>query len=124
MLADALGRPLRFKLAPGQQHDLVQAPAMIEGFKADALLADTAYDSRAFREAVTAIGAEPVIPSNPTRKHPFGYDKSKYKLRNRIERCFNKLKHFRRVATRFDKLARNFLVKRRPGFRSLLDARL
>lgn len=108
MLADALGRPLRFRLAPGQQHDLVQAPAMIEGFQAEALLADTAYDSRAFREAVQAIGAEPVIPSNPTRKHPFGHDRTKYKLRNRIERCFNKLKHFRRFATRYCKTFQTF----------------
>lgn len=70
MLADALGRPLRFRLAPGQQHDLVQAPAMIEGFRAKAFLADTAYDSRAFRDNVRAIGAEPVIPSNPTASIP------------------------------------------------------
>ena len=110
MLVDMLGRPLRFRLAPGQQHDLVQAPAMIEGFTAEALLADTAYDSRAFREAVQAIGAEPVIPSNPTRKHPFGYDRELYRLRNRIERCFNKLKHFRRFATRYDRRDTNFLA--------------
>jgi transposase len=64
MLADALGRPLRFRLAPGQQHDLIQAPAMIEGFRAKAVIADTAYDSRAFREDIDAISAEPVIPSN------------------------------------------------------------
>ena len=55
MLADALGRPLRFRLAPGQQHDLIQAPAMIEGFKAKAVIADTAYDSRAFREVLASL---------------------------------------------------------------------
>ena len=109
MLVDALGRPLRFKLAPGQEHDLVQAPAMIEGFKAKAVLADTAYDSRAFRDAVQAIGATPVIPSNPTRKHPFPHNRRRYRLRNRIERCFNKLKHFRRIATRYDRRAIYFL---------------
>src|ERR1700690_3692188 len=65
MLVDTLGRPLRFKLAPGQEGDVVQAPAMIEGFKARAVLADTAYDSRAFREAIETSGAKPVIPSNP-----------------------------------------------------------
>lgn len=110
MLVDTLGRPLRFRLAPGQQHDLIQAPAMIECFKAKAVIADTAYDSRSFREDIEAIGAVPVIPSNPTRKHPFGYDKRKYKLRNRIERCFNKLKHFRRFATRYDRRDTNFLA--------------
>jgi len=110
MLADTLGRPLRFRLAPGQEHDIVQAPAMIEGFKAKAVLADTAYDSRAFREAIRAIGATPVIPSNPTRKHPFRYNRRHYKLRNRIERCFNKLKHFRRLATRYDRRALHFMA--------------
>jgi transposase len=97
-------------LTPGQEHDIVQAPAMIEGFKAKAVLADTAYDSRAFRDAIDAIGAKPVIPSNPTRKHPFRYDRRQYRLRNRIERCFNKLKHFRRLATRYDRRAVYFLA--------------
>jgi transposase len=110
MLADTLGRPLRFRLAPGLEHDIVQAPAMIEGFKAKAVLADTAYDSRAFREAIQKIGAKPAIPSNPTRKHPFRHDRRQYKLRNRIERCFNKLKHFRRLATRYDRRAMYFLA--------------
>ena len=53
---------MRFKLAPGQEGDVVQAPAMIEGFKARAVLADTAYDSRAFREAIEATGAKPDRP--------------------------------------------------------------
>jgi transposase len=105
-----LGRPLRFRLAPGQEHDIVQAPAMIEGFEAKTVLADTAYDSRAFRDAIQAIGAEPVIPSNPTRKHPFQHDRGRYRLRNRIERCFNRLKHFRRIATRYDRRAAHFLA--------------
>jgi len=110
MLVDTLGRPLRFKLAPGQEHDLIQAPAMIKGFKARAVLADTAYDSRAFRENIETSGATPVIPSNPTRKHPFRLDRRRYKARNRIERCFNKLKHFRRIATRYDRRAIHFLA--------------
>lgn len=110
MLADTLGRPLRFKLAPGQEGDVVQAPAMIEGFKASAVLADTAYDSRAFREAIETTGAKPAIPSNPTRKHPFRLDRRRYKARNRIERCFNKVKHFRCIATRYDRRAIHFLA--------------
>jgi transposase len=80
------------------------------GFKAKALLADTAYDSRAFRGNVQNIGAEPVIHANPTRKHPFRHSRRKYKLRNRIERCFNKLKHFRRFATRYDRRDIHFLA--------------
>jgi transposase len=110
MLADTLGRPLHFKLAPGQEGDVVQAPAMIEGFKARAVLADAAYDSKAFRDAIKTSGATPVIPSNPTRKRPFRLDRRRYKARNRIERCFNKLKHFRRIATRYDRRAIYFLA--------------
>jgi transposase len=109
MLADGLGRPLRFILTPGQAGDVTQAPALVEGLRADHVLADTAYDSRAFRDAVAAIGATAVIPSNPTRKTPFPHDRRVYRLRNRIERCFNKLKHFRRFATRYDRRAIHFL---------------
>jgi transposase len=110
MLADALGRPLRFILTPGQTGDVTQAAALLDGQAAEHVIADTAYDSRALRDVIKAMGAEAVIPSNPTRKHPVPHDRTKYKLRNRIERCFNKLKHFRRFATRFDRLAVHFLA--------------
>jgi transposase len=110
MLADALGRPLRFILTPGQTGDITQAPALLQGQTADHVIADTAYDSHALRAIINSMGAAAVIPSNPTRKHPFPLDKTKYRLRNRIERCFNKLKHFRRFATRFDRRAAHFLA--------------
>jgi len=109
MLADGLGRPLRFILTPGQTGDVTQAPALLQGCRADYVIADTAYDSRALREVIAGLGAKPVIPTNPTRKHPFAHDPAIYKLRNRIERCFNKLKHFRRFATRYDRRAVHFL---------------
>ncbi len=109
MLADGLGRPLRFILTPGQAGDVTHAPALLDGYRADHVLADTAYDSRALRGVIAAIGAKAVIPSNPTRKHPFAHDPAIYRLRNRIERCFNKLKHFRRLATRYDRRAVYFL---------------
>ena len=108
MLADALGRPLRFIVTPGQVGDVTQAAALLDGQAAEHVIADTAYDSRALREVIQAIGAEAVIPANPTRKHPVPHDRTKYKLRNRIERCFNKLKHFRRFATRYDRRASHF----------------
>ncbi len=110
MLADALGRPLRFILTPGQVGDVTQAAALLEGQTAGHVIADTAYDSRALRETIEAIGAKAVIPSNPTRKHPFSHDRKIYRLRNRIERCFNKMKHFRRFATRYDRRAVHFLA--------------
>jgi len=110
MLADAIGRPLRFILTPGQAGDITQAPALLEGQAAGYVIADTAYDSRALRDLITGLGAQPVIPTNPTRKHPFAHDPTIYKLRNRIERCFNRLKHFRRFATRYDRRATHFLA--------------
>jgi transposase len=109
MLADALGRPLRIILTPGQAGDVTQAAALLEGQKAGHVIADTAYDSGALRETIATLGATAVVPSNPTRKHPFTHDPAIYRLRNRIERCFNKLKHFRRFATRCDRKALHFL---------------
>lgn len=110
MLADSLGRPLRFILTAGQVGDITAAPELLEGFCAEAVLADKAYDSNAFREIVARSGAEAVIPSNRTRKIIIPHDQAIYRQRNRIERCFNKLKHFRRFATRYDRRALHFLA--------------
>jgi transposase len=109
MAADGRGRPLKLILTPGQRGDVTQAQALVEGLTARRVLADTAYDSNAFREVVAGIGAEAVIPCNPTRKTLIPYDFQAYKARNLIERCFNKLKHFRRIATRYDRRALYFL---------------
>ena len=109
MVADTLGRPLRFILTAGQSGDILAAPALIQGFGAQAVLADKAYDSNALRAIIADAGAEAVIPSNRTRKILIPHDQAIYKLRNRIERCFNKLKHFRRFATRYDRRALHFL---------------
>ena len=109
MASDALGRPLRFILTPGQRGDITQAPALLDGLSASHVLADKAYDSNALRQIIRDMGAEAVIPSNRTRKIEIPYDKTIYKARNAIERAFNKLKHFRRFATRYDRKACNFL---------------
>ena len=109
MLADSLGRPLRFILTPGQAGEVLSAPALLDGFRAKAVLADKVYDSNAFRQIVAATGAEAVIPSNRTRKLLIPHDPIIYRMRNRIEQCFNKLKHFRRFAIRYDRKAINFL---------------
>ena len=69
---------------------------------------DTAYDSDRLRLFLNGRGTRPVIPNNPTRKHLYPFDLQAYKLRNLIERMFCRLKDFRRVATRYDKLAINF----------------
>lgn len=80
----------------------MQAPALLEGQTGDAVLADKAYDSNALRAIIARIGAETVIPSNRTHKITIPHDAAAYKHRNRMERCFNRLKHFRCFATRYE----------------------
>ena len=82
----------------------------MQGFRAKHVLADAAYDSNHIRACIADIGASAVIPCNSTRRRPIPHDKDIYKARNRIERCFNKLKHFRRIATRYDRRASYFLA--------------
>jgi putative transposase len=72
------------------------------------LLADTAFDSDGFRAFLSDRGTQPVIPPNPTRKNVPSFDPRLYKARNVIERAFCRMKDWRRIATRYDKLARNF----------------
>jgi transposase len=110
MVADGQGRPLRFILTEGQRGDILMAPALLDGFEAKAVLADKAYDSNALRQLIADGGAQAVIPSNRSRKVLIPHDQAAYKDRNRIERCFNKLKHCRRFATRYDRRAIYFLA--------------
>jgi transposase len=110
-LTDGHGKPLAFQLTPGNAHDLEGARALLAVVPCPSrLIADRAYDARSLRHWLAERGAEAVIPPNPTRKHPSAYDASAYKSRNSIERMFCRLKDFRRIATRYDKLARNFLA--------------
>jgi len=74
------------------------------------MLGDTAYDGDELREELDEHGTKSVIPNRPNRKQPFSFNKRLYKLRWRIESAFNRLKDFRRIATRYDKLARNYLA--------------
>jgi transposase len=97
-------------LTGGQVHESRTAEAMLDGVEGDAVIADKAYDSNAIRHAVKAAGMKVVIPSNQSRKKRIRHDKVLYRERNRIERCFNKLKHFRRLATRYDRRAHHFLA--------------
>jgi transposase len=110
MACDTLGRPVRFLLAPGNSHDILAVPTLLEGYRPQAVLADRAYDANSLRQHLDQIGAEAVIPSTRSRRAPIPHDAIIYKLRNRIERCFNKLKHFRRFATRYDRLAAHYLA--------------
>ena len=94
---------------PGQENDIQRAEALIEGLHPEHVLADKAYDADRLHHAILEAGAEVVIPPKRNRRVQHGYDRVIYKERNRIERFFNKLKHFRRVATRYDKLLANFM---------------
>jgi transposase len=109
MAADALGRPLKLILTPGQRGDAPLAPDLLKGLSPCRVRADKAYDSNALPSLIASMDAEAVIPCNPTRKTLIPYDSEAYKQRNTIERCFNKLKHFRRIATRSDPRAIHFL---------------
>jgi len=97
-------------LTGGEASDYTQALALLEGLKASALLADKGYDADYVVDAAQAMGAEVVMPPKFNRKNPRGLDKELYKERNLIERMFNKMKHFRRVATRYDKTAAAYLA--------------
>jgi len=110
MICDTLGRPLRFILTAGQRHDCLSAKALLDGFQAKAVLADKAYDNNDLRQTIAEMNAQAVIPSTRSRKVPIPHDEVAYKDRNRIERCFNKLKHFRRFATRYDRRTVHFLA--------------
>lgn len=105
---DALGNPVRLLLTPGQASEYGQAQALIEGFIPEAVLADKGYDSDAFIDAIQRKGAEAVIPSRKNRLKPRQLDRHLYKARNLVERFFQKLKQFRRIATRYERLARNY----------------
>lgn len=107
--ADALGNPTRFVLTGGEQSDYKQAVNLLEGQEADFVLADKGYDAGYIIEKVMAQGGEAVIPPRSFRKTHRQYDVDLYKERNQIERMYGKLKHFRRVATRYDKLALSYL---------------
>jgi len=107
---DEHGRPRRLIIRPGHRGDAPVAPDLIDALAPRLCLADGAYDSDAFRRLLLDRGTTPVIPNNPTRKRQHPFDRQAYRLRNVIERTFGRLKDWRRIATRYDKLARNFLA--------------
>ena len=106
---DGLGKPVKIILTPRQDHDVTQGPALIAGSDAEKIIADKGYDSDAFIADIEARNAEPVIPPRSNRVTERSYDHEEYKKRNVVERFINVIKQCRRVATRYEKTARNFL---------------
>ena len=110
-LTDEKGRPRVLLLSPGNTHDVVMAPALVEAAgPCLRLIADKAYDTNSFRNLLAEKGIEAVIPSIRRRNPLIPHDVLAYRDRNLIERMYARLKDFRRIATRYDKLARNFLA--------------
>ena len=110
-LVDAMGLPIALKLTAGQAHDGRSAEDMFETMRpGNILLADRAYDSDALREWLVERGAWGNIRAMPNRLEPPAFSHWLYKQRNAVERFFNKLKHFRAVATRYDKRDDNYLA--------------
>jgi transposase len=109
-LTDVLGRPFALLLTPGNVSDITVADDLIKravGLRY--LIADKGYDADALRKSLRKAGTVPVIPGRANRKRKVRYDKARYMQRHLIENAFCRLKDFRRIATRYDKLSRNFL---------------
>ena len=106
-LADAF--PIRFIVTPGQVHDMRAAPDLLDGVACGALIGDKGYDADALIERLRQAGVDVVIPPKDNRAVKRACDYVLYKERNLIERLFQKMKQFRAIATRYDKLATNFL---------------
>ena len=109
MVTDAQGQPVRFALTGGQEADAPQAIPLLTGIETEGIIADKGYESNGILAFIQGQGAEAVIPPKSNRKDPWEYDRQLYRTRNLIERAFNKLKQWRRLATRYDRKSLYFL---------------
>ena len=110
MIVDALGNPLALSLTGGQVHDITQAEALVAQVETKAILADKGYDADHFVESLRLRAIKAVIPPKSNRKVKRECDFALYRERNLVERFFNGIKHFRAIATRYEKTSRNFLA--------------
>ena len=110
-LVDQKGRPLRLLITPGQAHDAQGAAVLLSHLKRKSVvIADKGYDADWIRAHIRAQGAFPNIPNKANRTRRYRWQKQLYRQRNVIERFFNKLKQYRRIATRYDKLGAAFFA--------------
>ena len=110
MSVDALGDPLQFILAGGQEHDITQAHDLTAGYESEHVIADKGYDSQPFRQSILERGMTPVIPPRSNRKEPHEYDAHLHRERHLVECFINKMKQFRRIFSRFEKLGGRYLA--------------
>jgi transposase len=108
-IVNPLGHPVKLKLTGANAADSPHLPELIAGIETDAVLGDKGYDSDANREAIRARGAEPCIPPRKNRTDPIEYDRHLYRERSAVELYFGRIKQYRRVATRYEKKAKNYL---------------
>lgn len=106
---DGLGNPLRLHLTAGQRHDIIKAHDLVVDLDFDYMIADRSYGAQHLVDLLSAAGTEPVIPPARNAKEPRDYDAWRYRERHLIECFIGKIKHFRRIFSRFDKLARRYL---------------
>lgn len=108
---DAKGRPVKLIISPGNDHDAAHAEPLLDGLEKRAtVIADKGYDSDQIRAHIRAQGAIPNIPNRSNRKRRYRWKKAIYRERNHVERFFNRLKQFRRIATRYEKLGANYFA--------------
>jgi transposase len=108
---DGNGLPLQLELSPGQMNDQPMAELLLQDLPAGAdIIADKGYDADWIRDLIEDQGCTAQIPPKSNRYDGITYSKRKYRKRNLIERCFNKLKQFRHIATRYDRIAHNYLA--------------
>ena len=105
---DANGQLVRFFITRGQQSDFTKGVALIDGLKASYIVGDKGYDANYIVEAIESNGGVAVIPPKRNRKEQRPYDKALYTARNLVERFFLKLKNFRRIATRYERLSTTY----------------
>ena len=117
MSVDALGNPMRFLLTGGERHDITQADALIADYDFDRVIADRSYDADDFVQTIIDKEAEAVIPPRRNRRQSREYDRHLYKERHLVECFINKIKHYRRIFSRFEKLVGRYL-----GFLSFVGA--
>ena len=110
LACDAQGQPVELRLGPGQEADITRAEELLGEHEPEAVIADKAFDADRFVDLLQQREVEVVIPPLRCRTTQRKYSKRKYKQRNLIERFINRVKHYRRVATRYEKTARNFLA--------------
>ncbi len=109
MSVNALGNPLRFILTDGEKHDITHATELIEGLEGEYVIAARGYDADEFRGSAVERGSIPVIPPRLNRNRVIEYDEYLYGERRLVEHFISKIKQYRRVLTRYDKLAQRYL---------------